>query len=170
MKPLRPDLPESFIRVAPALAMVAMPEEHRATCASCAMAPRDEAHANHQRTFTAAERCCTYNPFLPNFMVGRILRRGDEGARAMLARLRTTDDGVSAAGVGPDAAANGYYTENLDQFGVSRTTVAPTGAAGRTPAPSGVIATRSVELGIASTSTPRRECSGGVICGRPYPR
>lgn len=97
--------------------MVAMPEEHRATCASCAMAPRDAAHANHQRTFTAAERCCTYNPFLPNFMVGRILRRGDDGARAMLARLRTTDDGVSAAGVGPDAATNGYYTENLDQFG-----------------------------------------------------
>ena len=117
MKLLRTDLPAAVLRVAPALSMVEMPEEYKSTCANCAMAPRDAAHADHQRTFTAAERCCTYNPYLPNFVVGRILRRGDDGARAMLARLRTLDDGVSGSGVGPASATSGYYSQNLEQFG-----------------------------------------------------
>lgn len=94
------DLPE-VTAVVPELAGLAVPDETRATCARCAMAPdeRTAAHA-HRAAFTAAARCCTYHPGLPNYRAGRALRRGGIGAAKVRERL-ANPEGLTATRLGP---------------------------------------------------------------------
>ena len=118
-------LPDYAVRVFPELATAAMPVETRATCDRCAMAPEHRPERDHPRSFTAEARCCTYIPKLPNFVVGRILRRGDEGARRMLARLRSIDDGVTPAAVASTKADLEQYTASEGSFGQLDRVVCP---------------------------------------------
>ncbi len=98
--PIR-ELPE-FLAVVPELAAVEIPAEPLASCSSCAMVrtPLTDAHA-HRTAFTARSRCCTYHPSLPNYRVGRALRRGGVGAEKIRARLASTLEGVTARRLGP---------------------------------------------------------------------
>ncbi|HUR34476.1 MAG TPA: hypothetical protein VM032_11825 [Vicinamibacterales bacterium] len=72
------------------------PSEHTATCGSCAMlAPRDHASPAAASPdavfFDPRSKCCTYIPWLPNFLVGRALLDADPGAAdgraSVLARI-----------------------------------------------------------------------------------
>ena len=110
-------LPDYALRLLPELATVEVPLEERATCASCSMAPENRPERDHPGSFTAPARCCTYVPTIANFMVGRILRRGDRGAERMLARLRRTRDGISADAVSSREADQKLYVENSGKFG-----------------------------------------------------
>lgn len=72
-----------------------IPEETRATCSNCAMAPpRDEPMAAGQ--FDPTTKCCTYVPRLPNFLVGAVLADEDPDS----APGRATLEGRVIAGVG----------------------------------------------------------------------
>lgn len=72
-----------------------IPEESRATCANCAMAPPpgEPMGPGH---FDPATKCCTYVPRLPNFLVGAVL--ADESPDN--APGRATIEGRVLAGVG----------------------------------------------------------------------
>lgn len=107
------DLPAPYLRIAPELDGVSWPGEVLATCASCAMQRSVPGHIR----FTAKARCCTYQPRLPNFSVGRILRRDDVGAERIRTRLLDLR-AVDARGIGarPDLAAR-YATRADDDFG-----------------------------------------------------
>jgi hypothetical protein len=55
----------------------AEPDEPRATCMSCPMVDRP-GQPKLEVAFGGEHKCCTYQPTLPNFLVGRILRSTDE--------------------------------------------------------------------------------------------
>ena len=100
--------PAALLVLAPELASVAFPDEPRASCGACPMVAEG---------FDPVHRCCTYHPDVPNFLVGRALRRGGIGAQKLLARL---DDpaGIEARGVGNSAERRErYLNETAPAFG-----------------------------------------------------
>ncbi len=58
--------------------------ETKATCFSCAMAPKagKVPPADTTKWYQASLRCCTYQPFLPNFLVGQALAEGPDSLAA----------------------------------------------------------------------------------------
>lgn len=80
---------------------VALPEERRATCHDCVMCPKaDGTPPVAQWAFRPDVKCCTYTPRLPNFLVGRILADGGDGAQTVRARIAA---GVGVTPLGLDA-------------------------------------------------------------------
>lgn len=66
------NLPDRF---RPALSIE--PRETRATCSSCVMARADwPKDARDPGPFDTNLKCCTFEPFLPNFTVGRLIEAG----------------------------------------------------------------------------------------------
>jgi hypothetical protein len=114
-------LPDIYARVLPELRADEHPVESRATCATCAMWPDDD--PNGRRTFVHPQRCCTYVPSLPNFLVGRALSRGGPGADRLRARIRH-GEGVSGIGILPRDAENDRYGDGSG-FGLDPDHVCP---------------------------------------------
>jgi Fe-S-cluster containining protein len=80
----RPFLPDFFDTPAPV--------EVKATCASCAMCPKEGAPAAAGVThFRPDAKCCTFHPRLPNYLVGAILADDgpemEEGRRRIRAKI-----------------------------------------------------------------------------------
>jgi len=90
-------LPDAVLLALPALSRARGSGEARADCANCVMVP-PALPADHPRAFSADTRCCTYYPDLPNFLIGRALRRGEDYA-AVLRRQLTRTERVSAWGL-----------------------------------------------------------------------
>jgi len=94
-----------------------MPDEIRTTCADCPMAPPAGPSHSERPAFSAPARCCTYHPRLANFLVGRVLRRGDRGTRAMRRRIEA-GQGLEPRGVvAPDAVYEEYGRRANDEYG-----------------------------------------------------
>jgi hypothetical protein len=113
------DLPEVYRVLVPVLTEIRFDEEHLANCLACPMAPKPGQDLERRSVFTAPARCCTYTPLLPNYAVGRILRRDDRGSRRMLARLADAG-GVTPLGVGPDEARSREYHDKALNGGFGR--------------------------------------------------
>lgn len=75
--------------------------EARADCARCPAAAA-RADAPWPWRIDAGTRCCTFHPTIFNFLLGRALARGGDGAERVLARIATID-GVTHLGIGPPA-------------------------------------------------------------------
>jgi hypothetical protein len=106
--PLFDHLPRALLARVPELSGPEGPggsEEPRADCTRCVMAPASAAEdPGAPWAFAENLRCCTHHPALPNFLVGRILRRGGAGAARVHARLEELA-GVSAWGIRPPRPA-----------------------------------------------------------------
>jgi hypothetical protein len=102
--PLFDHLPRALLERVPELEGPGGPggsEEPRADCTRCVMVPAGPAE-DPGAPFAFGEhlRCCTHHPALPNFLVGRILRRGGAGAERVHARVAERA-GVGAWGIRP---------------------------------------------------------------------
>jgi hypothetical protein len=104
--------------MAPELATVDLPIEARATCERCAKgAPR--AQISVDRPFDIDLKCCTFHPSHANWLVGRALRRGDDGSDRTRARM-ATGEGVTPAGITPsDEWIEAYQVKSGNAFGRS---------------------------------------------------
>lgn len=98
-------LPAIYYALAPELEELEPPTETLANCGSCPMESPPEEYRPHTTVFDATVRCCTYNPVIFNYQVGRILRRNDRGSELMRARI-ANPDGVSPWAV---QAPDEYY-------------------------------------------------------------
>lgn len=72
----------------------AIPFETRSTCSDCAMCEgKGEPASSTSKYFNPQLKCCTYLPFLPNFLVGMILAEKDprmaQGRASLETRLST---------------------------------------------------------------------------------
>ncbi|MFK7926880.1 MAG: hypothetical protein AB8H79_01735 [Myxococcota bacterium] len=106
-------LPTAFFAVAPELAAFDVPDEHRATCDSCAVGAPVQA-LTPDRPFNQHLRCCTYHPNHTNWMVGRGLRRG--GISEERIRLRLQDpEGVTSVGVAPTQQWSDRYSSSSNR-------------------------------------------------------
>ncbi|MFP5519759.1 MAG: hypothetical protein ACLGGX_07640 [Bdellovibrionia bacterium] len=77
---LSDQLPPIYSRFLPQELLSFDPKELKATCHKCAMA-KENGHRG--KTFYQANlKCCTYEPFIPNFMVGAILKNSANSAGA----------------------------------------------------------------------------------------
>lgn len=99
-----------------------LPAETRSTCSACAMVrPAGAAAGEARRTWFAPDvRCCTFEPALPNYMVGRILRDGDpaltHGRESVRARLRHQAD-ATPWGLRTSARFRALYRTGTGVFG-----------------------------------------------------
>lgn len=102
------ELPDVVRALVPELDRFAFPEERRANCSACPMITEG---------FDPQTRCCTYHPDLPNYTVGRALRRGGGGADLVRRRLRDAE-GLTPRGVGwGSAQREAYLAHRQERFG-----------------------------------------------------
>jgi Fe-S-cluster containining protein len=104
--------PETFADLVPAVYRRLLPpffardaiREEKATCQSCAMCAPAGATSDGMTYFRPDTKCCTYQPFLPNFLVGGVLRDDNpalaEGARRVRERIARRI-GVTPRWLGP---------------------------------------------------------------------
>jgi Fe-S-cluster containining protein len=91
--PLRSLLPELYRPLLPDVFDTLAPTESKATCATCAMCPPNDAPAPAADVtyFRPDAKCCTFEPRLPSYLVGAILadERPDlaEGRRRIRAKI-----------------------------------------------------------------------------------
>jgi hypothetical protein len=115
-------LPPLYARWADELLQAPLPDEPHATCDDCAMLPREgEPRPAGQDYFDPVAKCCTYQPALPNFLVGRIL--GDAGVpgRASVEARIDARAGVSPLGLAMPRDYQAVYHETaLTAFGHAR--------------------------------------------------
>lgn len=95
--------------------------EPRATCADCAMLPREGAScAPNEPTFEATTKCCTFLPNLPNFLAGAVLADPDPDAAAgratVVARMRARA-AVTPIGLGRPSSYGHAYRGDPGSFG-----------------------------------------------------
>jgi Fe-S-cluster containining protein len=89
---LRQALPRVYERILPPFFDQPAPEEPKATCANCAMCPPKDPMPG-VTYFRPDTKCCTYQPFIPNYLVGALLSDLDpamaEGQRRARAHIQS---------------------------------------------------------------------------------
>jgi hypothetical protein len=90
---LRDMIPAAHRRLLPVLFDRPAPSESRATCDDCAMCSKTSSPPPGAVFFRPDTKCCTYEPTLPNFLVGAILADESpelaEGRRRIQARIES---------------------------------------------------------------------------------
>ncbi|HHO53175.1 MAG TPA: hypothetical protein ENK18_20445 [Deltaproteobacteria bacterium] len=124
MDPALSNLPPIVFALAPELSTIPLGPEPLATCHDCAMQPRPGADQGRP-VFTAAARCCTFQPHLSNHIVGRILLRGGPGAERLRLRLQQPE-GIDPLGVRGSAGWIARYQASLEHgFGCDASLTCP---------------------------------------------
>ena len=125
---LREALPRVYGSLLPAFFDALAPEEPKATCHDCAMCPTAEPTPEvvHFRPDT---KCCTYQPHLPNYLVGAILSDTEpamaEGQRRVRAHI-AGKVGVTARWLAPSRKRSALFRAARDaSFGRSLTLRCP---------------------------------------------
>lgn len=113
MRTLAHELPDFYLRFAPELERIPWPREVLSTCQAC---PMIVPHPSLPR-FSARARCCTYEPRLPAFLVGRVLERGGWPAELILGRLRADDPLDARSLVVSPARSQAYVDQPPAAFG-----------------------------------------------------
>ena len=114
-------LPPLYARWMDDLLRSPIPHETRATCDDCAMCSQGEDHG-HGETFyfSPVTKCCTYQPKLPNFLVGRALADRDfafSAGRKTLEERIAAGVGVTPLGLQQSAVFEVLYEHGKDGFG-----------------------------------------------------
>jgi hypothetical protein len=93
--------------------------EPRATCSKCAMA-NWPGQPPLERTFDANVKCCSYQPDVPSFLVGRILADDNPlgaGARSVIRQRIADRVGVTPLGIAMDPTYRAVYENAPSAFG-----------------------------------------------------
>ena len=118
MSELSERLGAGFSSIVPELEVWHFGAESFATCSDCAMKPRaGQILPEHRLVFKAESRCCTYHPDLPNFLAGRALRRGGNGAQKIRARLEQIETRYATGIVRPPELEESYQNLGKTSFG-----------------------------------------------------
>lgn len=98
-----------------------IPEETEATCSDCSMCKPMVDLTLSDRRFNLETKCCTYFPYLPNFLVGKIFLDEDPAfAIGRSAFLKVYHEGsavITPLGVDPPPSYEQRYSPNMPGFG-----------------------------------------------------
>lgn len=120
-------LPALYAPLLPAFFRAEVPAERKATCANCAMCAPDAGAAvapvdGVSRLFRPDTKCCTYDPRLPNYLVGALLADARpelaEGRRRVAARIAHRV-GVTPQWLRPSPRYAALYDQARNAFGRS---------------------------------------------------
>jgi len=119
---LRQALPRVYARILPAFFDALAPEEPKATCHDCAMCSPGEPPPGVVQ-FRRDLKCCTYQPRIPNYLVGALLADVDpalaEGQRRVRAHI-ASKVGVTARWLSPSRKQAALFRASRDSsFGRS---------------------------------------------------
>src|SRR6187549_2002742 len=111
-------LPELYASWMAELLPGAIPQETKATCQECAMCAR-ERPVDGLMFFDSKVKCCTYEPRLANFLVGRILvdETADPAGRASVLDRMARRIAVSPLGLDSPPRYERIPAEALHAFG-----------------------------------------------------
>ena len=113
-------LPPLYARWMDALLEESVPPETRATCDDCAMCAPEGATEPETLYFSPRTKCCTYQPRLANYLVGRALEDEDfafSAGRATLEQRIDAGVGVTPLGLGAPAKFGLLYQHGSAGFG-----------------------------------------------------
>jgi hypothetical protein len=113
-------LPPLYSRWMEALLGATVPDEHEATCSECAMQARPDEPPHPRSVYFTGGKCCTWQPALHSFLVGRVLLDDSPEqarGRAVLEALIDRRTGVSPLGVHGRASYWLLYENNNAAFG-----------------------------------------------------
>lgn len=123
MPPILSAIPEIYSRFLPEFFTAPFPEEKFASCSNCAMAGPTQPI---ERRFRGNLKCCTYFPFLPNYLVGGILEQpADDDGSNRVRRLISEQVGIRPEGLSPSALYKLLYRSAIDGFGKSERLLCP---------------------------------------------
>ncbi len=119
-------LPPLYARWMAELLQGPLPRETEATCDDCAMLPAEGKQEHGSAYFDPVAKCCSYQPTLPNFLVGAILADEDgHGRRTVEARIDARV-GVRPVGLAvPPGYAAQYELVGQQAFGRTRSLCCP---------------------------------------------
>jgi hypothetical protein len=113
-------LPPLYARWMDAALDDGIPTENTATCSSCAMCATDDDPAPPDHRFDPQVKCCTYQPVIPNFLVGRVLADDSpdaaKGRDTVVARI-AAGIAVTPLGLGKTKPYALVYEHGEDLFG-----------------------------------------------------
>ncbi len=98
------------------------PREVGATCDDCCMTAADDDH-HDVVGFLPDVKCCTYHPFVPNFLIGAALTdhsKAGAAGRSILRGRIASGDGVSPLGIGPGRVEDLLSESESETFGRAR--------------------------------------------------
>lgn len=132
MPAIHDGLPDVYRRLLPVFFERDVPVESKATCSECAMcegAPNPAPPTiGVDRYFSAETKCCTFQPRLPNYLVGAILAdetaAGAEGRRRVRERI-ATGLGVDPLWLRPPAKYSLLYDSARRSFGQAEALLCP---------------------------------------------
>ena len=122
-------LPPLYARWIDGLFAAPIPPETRATCDDCAMcAPEGTPAERSSWYFSPRTKCCTYQPKLPNYLVGRALEDRDfasSAGRATLQKRLQAGVGVTPLGIGSARTFDVLYESGKKGFGRAESLLCP---------------------------------------------
>ena len=166
-------LPDLYDRWTRALLGGPIERETRAPCNNCVMCRPKSSGDSHPPTdtvrvyFKPETKCCTFVPWLPNFLVGRIFSDGDAaaqaGRRSVEERLRLAV-GVSPMGLAQPATFAVLYRDSTESLAGAESFVALIISRRAEVAAYGRTVTRFARPGFASTCGARAATASGGHC------
>lgn len=129
-QPIQDDLPELYRRFLPEIFQQPVPIETFATCSNCIMLCEDESKSALTRPrYRPDTKCCTYQPDLPNYLIGALLSNTDpmleDGRQRIRERIRRRT-GVSPLGIHAPRLYNVLYRHGVKRgFGQSKALLCP---------------------------------------------
>ncbi len=131
LRKIKDSVPPFYHPFLPEVFQVVIPPEPFSDCLNCPMIAqsREDLSQDLSKPFAPDTKCCTFNPRIPNYMVGAILSDQDpameEGKNRIIERIRLRE-GIFPNGVFPTRKYNQLYLEKSStEFGRNRQLMCP---------------------------------------------
>lgn len=132
---LKNDLPALYANLLPREFLEQDSSETLATCDDCRMCKPELARqtlaGGSAETFLPSTKCCTYYPFVPNYLVGGILRAGGDGAEEIKNLLRRRQWILPIGVIAPPGYQKKFTDKRPAEFGRNADFLCPFYRAGR---------------------------------------
>jgi hypothetical protein len=126
MTKLRDEIPKIYARLLAEDFLEQNAKESLATCNDCRMCKADFALITPMNASTTTlatapyspnAKCCTFYPFVPNYLVGGALKRGGEGARRIKHLIQKREWALPIGIVAPPSYQIKFTEKRPDEFG-----------------------------------------------------
>jgi hypothetical protein len=123
LRPLKNEIPALYEKLLPQAFLEQNASENLATCNDCRMCKPDLAAKTTQldplnkSTYSPTTKCCTFYPFVANYLVGAALASGGEGAERLRTVIRARQWALPIGLVPPPSYQKKFTDKRPEEFG-----------------------------------------------------